>query len=214
MQKVLFRYFLYVLLLAAIVIEMIYPLVGKEVHKTLGNIVLGAIVLHNLYNYRWYVRLFKGPYTVKRTIMAIVNSGMILAFLAMGIIIFLSPKLFGGGLGKMGIRILHQEFAYWFYFLMCIHIGLHVPTFIALGKVKFPQIYTGAGRILGRLIWMFLLGTGVYAGIEIPWAQLLFASPYSFPVYLEMSLMKAIVLHLGFSSLLITFGYILVAKLK
>lgn len=82
------KYSMYLLLLGAIIIEMVFPLTGKAIHKELGLVVLGAIGLHNFINYRWYTKLFSGAYNKRRLATAIINSGMILSFLLMVIIIF------------------------------------------------------------------------------------------------------------------------------
>lgn len=89
-----------------------------------------------------------------------------------------------------------------------------MSAILAFGKATFPSLASGAPKYLLQTLVVVLLGIGIYAIIDIPWMKLLFASPYGKPVFLEMSLIKALVLHTGFSTLLISVGHLVARLLK
>ena len=107
------------------------------VHEWLGIAVGVLFVLHNALNYKWYKTLFKGKYTVLRTIQTTVNFLLLLAVLGCTVSgILISQHIFSVGNGStiaLG-RHLHLVVTAWAFVLMTVHLGLHWSIFTAIGK--------------------------------------------------------------------------------
>jgi len=120
----LVMYLLFLLLMGA-------HLTSAALHEWFGVGLLTCFILHNILNYRWYKALFKGKYTILRTVQAAVNILLFLAVLGCLIsslmisgVVFGSIRLPNIGLG----RGLHMLSTAWGFVLMSVHLGLHLRT--------------------------------------------------------------------------------------
>lgn len=140
------------------------------VHEWLGIAVGVLFVLHNVLNYKWYQALFKGKYTVLRSIQTAVNFLLILAVLGCAVSgILISQHIFSVNSGsaiELG-RHLHLVVTAWAFVLMSVHLGMHWSLFTAIGK-KF-HASEGARRIL-RIICCVSVGAlclyGLYQFVD------------------------------------------------
>ena len=62
---------------------MSYSLIGKANHIYLGLLMFTLFVCHHALNRRWLLTLFKGRYTLQRTVSTAVNMALILVMFAM-----------------------------------------------------------------------------------------------------------------------------------
>lgn len=105
-------------------------LLAGAVHEYMGIGLFVCFFAHCALNYRWYRGLFKGKYTLKRSIWMVVN---LLLFVSFAICIFSSFMISGvvfrkirlGGMMLTG-RKLHLASTAWSFVLMSIHLGLHI----------------------------------------------------------------------------------------
>lgn len=51
-----------------------YQITGQELHEWFGTGMLVLLLLHNILNIRWYGSLFKGKYTLLRTMQTLINT--------------------------------------------------------------------------------------------------------------------------------------------
>ena len=101
---------------------------GDTAHEWLGLGMFVLWIVHHILNHKWYKQLFKGKYTLLRTLQQITNillSLSMLGLLVSGII--LSRNVFAflplsGGLALN--RPLHIVSAFWGFVLMALHLGL------------------------------------------------------------------------------------------
>jgi len=117
-------YLLFLLLMGA-------HLTSAAFHEWFGVGLFVCFILHNVLNYRWYKALFKGKYTILRTVQTAVNLllllaviGCIISALMISGVVFRSIRLPGIELG----RGLHMFCTAWGFVLMSVHLGLHIRT--------------------------------------------------------------------------------------
>ena len=76
---------------------MSYQITGQELHEWFGTGMLVLFLLHNILNIRWYGSLFKGKYTLLRTMQTLINISILISMLCLGFSgIVLSCHIFAG----------------------------------------------------------------------------------------------------------------------
>ncbi len=111
-------------------ITMKYKLTGATWHEILGTTLIGYMIIHNLWCWRWYKNLFRGPYSKKRMLSTVIN----LAMLVSVIIFTVAIELPHGALAPYGISTktlkgVHKFFADAFFGLLLAHLALHWKIF-------------------------------------------------------------------------------------
>jgi hypothetical protein len=105
--------------------------------------VFVLFAVHNLLNRRWYKNIFKGAYTLRRTMTTIVN--IILVFtmttlIVTGLMHSRTVLAFLHLPGDMAVRQVHTTAAYWGLIVIAVHTGLHwgdaIERFKKNGKDK------------------------------------------------------------------------------
>lgn len=85
-----------IIMTALFLVLMAYHITGNWMHEWLGILLIFLFIIHHILNWKWYSSLFKGRYTIFRSLMTVVN---ILLFFAMaGMVvsgILLSREVFG-----------------------------------------------------------------------------------------------------------------------
>lgn len=132
-------------------------------HEWLGITLFALFIAHNVLNIRWYKSLFKGKYTVARSISTVINIALLAAMLCcMVSSVLVSGKIFAflnlGG-ARFG-RTLHLISTAWAFVLMSLHMGLHLTPLI--NKLKKNKNLLRAGQILAVLLAAF--GVTVFIG--------------------------------------------------
>lgn len=146
---------------------MAYQVTGQKLHEWFGTGMLVLFLLHNILHIRWYGSLFKGKYTLLRTIQTIINISVLISMLCLGFSgIVLSRHIFAGLpiQGPMAIaRIMHLAASYWGFVLMSIHLGFHWSMILGMlhrlwdrKNIPHPSIW------LERFIAIFIAGYGAY----------------------------------------------------
>ena len=69
-----------------------FQITGREVHEWFGTGMLMLFLVHNLLNFKWYKRLFKGKYTFLR----ILQASIIITILAASICLAYSGIIMSG----------------------------------------------------------------------------------------------------------------------
>lgn len=146
---------------------MAYQVTGQKLHEWFGTGMLVLFLLHNILNIRWYGSLFKGKYTLLRTMQTIINISVLISMLCLGFSgIVLSRHIFAGLpiQGPMAIaRIMHLAASYWGFVLMSIHLGFHWSMILGMlhrlwdrKNIPHPSIW------LERFMAIFIAGYGAY----------------------------------------------------
>ena len=63
---------------------MSYQITGQKLHEWFGTGMLVLFLLHNILNIRWYGSLFKGKYTLLRTMQTLINISVLISMLCLG----------------------------------------------------------------------------------------------------------------------------------
>lgn len=154
----------------ALLFLMGYQFWGEAPHEWVGAGMFLLFVAHHLLNGRWHKTLFKGKYSVLRTVTLCVDLLLLLAMLAQmysGIVISRYVFAFLPGTGGMSLaRRLHILGAYWGFLLMSVHLGLHWNMILGMlrkalkikSKTKSPSMIAFAAglTISGYGIWVFI----------------------------------------------------------
>ena len=120
---------------------MAYLLVGETAHEWLGAGMFGLFALHHALNAHWHGSLFKGRYTLLRTVQALLDALLLAAMLSLTLSgMALSRVVFrfipiAGGTGFA--RTLHMLASYWGFVLMSLHLGTHWGVVLAAIRSGF-----------------------------------------------------------------------------
>lgn len=105
-------------------------LASGAIHEYLGIGLFICFLAHNILNYRWYKALFKGKYTVQRSVQTTINFLLMLSFIGC----MLSALMISGvafqdfripGMMMFG-RKLHMLSTAWCFVFMSMHLGMHI----------------------------------------------------------------------------------------
>lgn len=147
---------------------MSFQFTEQKNHEVIGAAMLVLFLLHNIMNYRWYLALGKGKYSVQRSILVIADilllSDMIAVMISgirMSRYVF---KFLDLNMSQSFAMNLHMFLSYTGFLLMGFHIGLHYgmikgmfcKAFRIVNKSKI-QIFILKG--IAKIIAMY----GVYA---------------------------------------------------
>lgn len=147
-----------ILMTAALPVLMCYSLVGETAHEVIGVVMFCLFIAHHILNFGWIKNLFKGKYTLRRSVGTAVNA---LVFLCMiGLMyssIVISKHVFTfitiGGAGTA--RTIHLLCAYWGFVLMSVHLGMHISQMTARLKLK------------DKLCKVFAVAFGIFSAVGI-----------------------------------------------
>lgn len=146
---------------------MAYQVTGQKLHEWFGTGMLVLFLLHNILNIRWYGSLFKGKYTLLRTMQTLINISVLISMLCLGFSgIVLSRHIFAGLpiQGPMATaRTMHLAASYWEFVLMSIHLGFHWCMVLGLFRRLCNRKKTPAAFVwLMCFIEIFIAGYGAY----------------------------------------------------
>lgn len=128
-------------------------LASGALHEWLGTGLFVCFAAHNALNYKWYKALFKGKYTVQRSIQTAVNLLLMVSFVGC----MLSALMISGVVFRnfripdmmMFGRKLHMVSSAWCFVFMSIHLGMHIRA--PKKKIAVTAFYalTGAASLYG-----------------------------------------------------------------
>lgn len=151
------------LMTVLLLLLMSYQITGQELHEWFGAGMLVLFLLHNILNIRWYGSLFKGKYTLLRTMQTLINISVLISMLCLGFSgIVLSRHIFAGLPihGPMATaRTMHLAASYWGFVLMSIHLGMHWGMIVGM----FRRLLKGR-KLPNVSVWGLRLAAIVIAG--------------------------------------------------
>lgn len=127
---------------------MAYHTFGEVFHEITGILSFFLCVLHNVLNWRWYLNLFKGKYSLFRIFHAVINFLLVAVMIGTTISsiaisqVFDFPIFVSTDLARKS----HMVFSAWCFIMMAIHFGFHWKIFF--GKMR---------RYIGSRIKKFIL---------------------------------------------------------
>jgi hypothetical protein len=160
-----------------------YRIIGDVAHEWIGISVFASFIVHNAINWRWYKNIFKGKYTLRRTIAAIVNITLtftIATLLVTGLLQSRTVLAFLHLPGDMLLRQAHTTAAYWGLPLIGVHVGLHWEMIMnGFGKMARVGASNLTRRVTLRAISVMIVIYGIYASFDRDMGSKLFLG-YSF----------------------------------
>ena len=161
-QKMFIDIFMTILLLC----QMPYMLIGEIAHEWIGIAMFILFILHHILNWRWYRSLLKGKYTMLRIVHTVINFFVLFCMIGLMISsVIISREVFSslpieGGMGFA--RLLHMAAAYWGFFLMSAHLGLHWA--MVMGMVRKMRKRKDASRVR---TWMLRILAAAVSGFGV-----------------------------------------------
>lgn len=156
-----------------------YPFWGQGAHEWFGAGMLLLFIAHHMLNRGWHKSIFKGKYTPLRAVTLWIDLLTLAAMLAqMGSGMVMSRYVFGflpiGGCMAAARRI-YILGAYWGFLLMSLHLGLHWPVVLAVGRKVFPKTKTSKiPSALLPIMGVLVEGYGVLAFVKRDFLTYLF----------------------------------------
>lgn len=130
-----------ILMMLLLPVLMAFQITGRELHEWFGTGMFMLFLVHNILNFKWYKKLFKGKYTFLRTLQAVVTISILAASLCLAYSgIIMSGYVFPYVLikGQMALaRQIHMVASYWVFILMSVHIGFHWCIAVGMAGKKF-----------------------------------------------------------------------------
>jgi hypothetical protein len=144
-------------------VAMAYQITGNTIHELVGVVLLILFVVHNILNRRWYKKILKGKYNVRRILSIAVN----LLFLVSMVVVIISSVPISSDIfpyipveNDMILRQIHVQTSYWGFIFMAVHIGISWGTIInavrkMTGITSTSRIRTIAMRVIAVLIVVY-----------------------------------------------------------
>ena len=150
-------------------ILMAFMITGQQIHEWTGTGMSVVFVLHNLLNFRWYWKLFKGRYTPIRIFQTAINIMMIISMICLiysGIV--MSRYIFIKVSGSIAMaRKIHLMSSHWTFILISMHIGIHWNMVCGiLKKITFVKQITSIPHIFFMLTALIISAIGVYSFVS------------------------------------------------
>jgi hypothetical protein len=137
-----------------------YRIIGDTTHEWIGISVFVFFIAHNILNRKWYKNIFKGKYTLRRIITAVVNIVLVFTMTAVLVTGLLQSRTVLAFLhlpGGISLRLIHTTTAYWGLIVIALHIGLNGEMIInALRNI------TGANHVRTFILRIFAVLVAVY----------------------------------------------------
>ncbi len=133
-----------IIMIAVMLFLMAMQVTKQEIHEWLGIGMFVLVIAHHILNRKYYAAVFKGKYTPLKVFMLIVNTALLLSFIAMpmtGMLMsrYATPFL-NSVIGTAIPRKLHLMLTYWSFVLMGMHSGLHLGIITAKLKNKAVKV--------------------------------------------------------------------------
>lgn len=160
-----------ILITVLLLLLMGYQFWGEAAHEWIGAGMLALFIAHHLLNLNWHKSIFKGKYTVFRTLTLCVDVLILVVMLVQmysGIVmsryVFSFLQIEGG---MSFARRVHILGSYWGFLLMSLHLGLHWNMIIGMLRKNIVFLkYSKVSKVLSPIIGLVIVGYGVYAFIK------------------------------------------------
>ena len=148
-----------------------YWWLGNTVHELVGTGMFLLIIVHNVFNRRWYGRVSKE----KRPVRGLFNIGItlllliaMLALLVTSVLISNTLSGFMSAYGGFTVRQIHTLAAYWVLVIVSIHLGLRWPMIMGLARNLFGISKSSAVRtVVLRAAAVVIAIHGVWSSFEL-----------------------------------------------
>lgn len=139
---------------------------GLLLHGIFGCVFFGLFLLHHVLNWRWYRGLFKGKYTARRIVFAVVDVLILVDFVILAISsVQMSGDVFvfSPFITTQSARNLHVIGKSWGFVISAIHLGLHTAPLLKKLHRKIKETFFAYAY---NLIFVLVLAAGVFCFIK------------------------------------------------
>ncbi len=157
-----------ILMTILLLLLMAFMLTQQQVHEWLGTGMLVLFVIHHLLNKNWFKAFAHGGYPPLRIFQTLIAALSFLSMLGSMISgIMMSRYVFAwlpfhGGL--VWARTLHILFAYWGFFFLSVHLGLHWGMLMGiLRNITGLRTCPSSGRVMLRILSWLIAVYGIYS---------------------------------------------------
>jgi Na+/proline symporter len=148
-----------------------YWWLGNAVHELAGTGMFLLVMVHNVFNRRWYGRISKekrhgrGLFNVGLTLLLLIA---MLALLVTSVLISNTLSGFMSAYGGFTVRQIHTLAAYWVLVIVSVHLGLRWPMIIGVARNLFGISKASATRTLTlRATAIVIAIHGVWSSFEL-----------------------------------------------
>jgi Domain of unknown function (DUF4405) len=134
-----------------LLIGLAYWWLGNTVHELVGTGMFLLLIVHNVFNRRWYGTLSKS----RREARGLINTGvtllLLIAMLALLVTSVLISDTLSGVMSPYGgftVRQIHTLAAYWVLVIVAVHLGLRWPMIMGVARHLLGIATSSAARTL------------------------------------------------------------------
>jgi hypothetical protein len=156
---------------ALLLIGLAYWWLGNTVHEVAGTGMFLLVIVHNVFNRRWYGRIpnsrseARGVFNVGITLVLLVA---MLALLVTSVLISNTLSGFMSAYGGFTVRQIHTLAAYWVLVIVSIHLGLRWPTIMGVARTLLGISRASAVRTTAlRAAAVVIAIHGVWSSFEL-----------------------------------------------
>jgi hypothetical protein len=164
-----------------------YWWLGNAAHELAGSAMFLLVILHNVFNRRWWDRLPKARREARglfNTAVTLLLLGAMLALLVTSILISNTLSGVMSAFGGFTVRQIHTLAAYWVLVIVAIHLGLRWPMIMSAArgligiagrsKARTIVLRVAAAAIAAHGVWSSLvlgLGTKLTMQVSLDWCN-------------------------------------------
>jgi hypothetical protein len=148
-----------------------YWWLGNVAHEVAGTAMFLLLIMHNVFNRRWYGTIAKGAREPRSLFNIVVTILLMLAMLALLVTSVLISNALSGVMSPYAgftVRQIHTLAAYWVLVIVSVHLGLRWPMIMGVARKLTGITKPNAVRtVLLRAIAVAIAIHGVWSSFEL-----------------------------------------------
>lgn len=154
-----------------LLIGLSYWWLGNTVHEIVGTAMFLLVIVHNVFNRRWYGTISRGRREARGLINIVITALLLVAMLALLVTSVLISNTLSGIMSPYGgftVRQIHTLAAYWVLVILAVHLGLRWPMIMDIARNLFGISKPSAVRSFAlRAITIVIAIHGVWSSFEL-----------------------------------------------
>lgn len=148
-----------------------YWWLGNLAHEVAGTALFLLVIIHNLFNRRWYRTIpnaRREPRSLFNTFVTFILIVVMLVLMVTSILISNALSSVMSAYGGFTVMQIHTMAAYWALVIVAIHLGLRWPLLMGLARNALGLHRTSLARtVVLRLIAITVAAHGVWSSFEL-----------------------------------------------
>ncbi|CAK7255783.1 MULTISPECIES: DUF4405 domain-containing protein [unclassified Shinella] len=165
------RLFLDLLAAGLLLFAFSYWWLGNVAHELAGTAMFLLVIVHNVFNRRWYGAIPKARRDVRGLFNIVVTFLLLVAMLALLVTSVLISHALSGVMSPFGgftVRQIHTLAAYWVLVIVAVHLGLRWPMLMGVARKLARITQPSAARTLVlRMIAILVAIHGVWSSFAL-----------------------------------------------